>query len=412
MKLIYIHQHFTTNQGSGGTRSYDIAKYMVQAGHEVRMICGIYDSSGLKPMPWYKLFCRQTMDGIDVIICNVVSSNRHSAMRRTLSYIWFAILATFATLYIRKVDLVFATSTPLTVGIPGYISAKLNQVPFVFEVRDLWPESFIRSGWVTGKELNIRMMGWLEVFIYNHATKILLVSPGFEKRLIERGFRAEKMKTILLGADGDMFKEIRPNEEFLDKYGLRNKKIAIFTGAHGKSNGLYYVLDAAKECKDRTDIAYVLIGDGYEKKNLIKATQQKNLNNVIFADPVSKTDLPGILGVCHIGLMILRYIGEPRPVTPNKIFDYMFMGMPSLVNFEGSTIQMVEADECGLYVDPKNSQDLAAKVKMLADNPKMREELGEKGRKAAWEKYDRKIIAKQLADTFEDVLLKFRKKNK
>ncbi len=408
MRIVYIHQHFMTNRGTGGTRSYDVAKNMVKAGHQVHMITGIYDTSGLEPMRWYRLFRRENIDGIEVTVCNVTSSNRFSSFKRSMGYLWFAFLATIAAISVRKPDLIFATSTPLTVGIPGYVAAKLKAVPFVFEVRDIWPESFIRSGWVTGKELSIRLMARLEVFLYNHAVKILLVSPGFEKRLIERGFPAEKMKTVLLGADGAVFQNVKPDERFLEKHNLKGKTIAIFTGAHGKSNGLYYVLDAAECSRGRPDIAYVMIGDGYEKQNLIRAARHRLLDNVVFANPVPKDDLPGILAVCHIGLMILRYIGEPRPVTPNKIFDYMFMAMPSLVNFEGSAIDMVRTDGSGLYVDPTKPQDLADKVTMLADNPQLRAELGDHGQKAAWKRYDRTIIATQLIKVFENVVLAFR----
>lgn len=404
MKNVYIHQHFMTNRGSGGTRSYDVARHMVRMGHHVHIICGIYDTSGLEPMPWYKLFRQENYDGVAVTVCNVVSSNKQSALMRTLGYLWFAVLATIASLRIKKPDIVFATSTPLTVGIPGFIAAKLKKSPFIFEVRDIWPESFIRSGWVTGKELNIRLMARLEKFCYKHAHKIMLVSPGFEKRLIERGLPPEKLKTALLGADGDVFRDVKPNYEFMKQHQLGGKNIAIFTGAHGKSNGLYYVLDGAKNLLDRPDIAIILIGDGYEKHNLIQYAKDHQLNNVCFADPVPKDDLPGILAVCKIGLMILRYIGEPRPVTPNKIFDYMFMGMPALVNFEGPTIDMVNADECGLYVDPTKPEDLAEKIKLLVDNPEMARQMGENGKKAAWTKYDRGIIAQQLIDTFVDVV--------
>jgi glycosyltransferase involved in cell wall biosynthesis len=374
------------------------------------MISGIYDTSGLEPMPWYKLFRREIVDGIELTACNVVSSNKFSAVKRAIGYLWFVVLATIAAIRINKPDLIFATSTPLTVGIPGYIAARCKRVPFVFEVRDIWPESFIRSGWVTGKEFSIRLMGALEKFIYNRAVKILLVSPGFEKRLIERGFPAEKMKTILLGADGEMFRTAKPSYDFLDKHNLRGKSVAVYTGAHGKSNGLYYVLDAAEKLRDRKDINFLLIGGGYEKKRLMETAKNKGLDNVVFTDPVPKEELPGILAVCHIGLMILRYIGEPRPVTPNKVFDYMFIGMPSLVNFEGPTIDMVRADGSGLYVDPTRPEDLADKVKMLVDNHQMRLELGRNGQKAAWEKYERKIIAGQLMTTFEDVLASHHKR--
>ena len=289
-------------------------------------------------------------------------------------------------------------------GIPGYIAAKLKQVPFVFEVRDIWPESFVRSGWVTNQTLYIRWMAKLERFIYDHARKILLVSPGFEKRLIERGLPPEKLKTILLGADGEIFRNITPNEQFLDKHGLRGKSIAIYTGAHGKSNGLYYVLDAAERMKDRADIAFTLIGDGFEKQNLIQYAESKGLSNVHFADPVPKDDLPGILAVCQIGLMILRNIHEPRPVTPNKIFDYMFVGIPAIVNFEGPTIDMVREEGCGIYADPDDPGELAEKIKSLVDDPHAREEMGKKGKAAAWQKYDRRFIAEQLIATFQEVL--------
>lgn len=404
MNLVYIHQHFMTNKGSGGTRSYDVSKYMIQAGHQVHMICGIYDISGLAPMPWYRAFRREIMDGIDVIVCNVKYSNKMSGLRRTWAFVWFAVLATIAALRIRKPDLVFATSTPLTVGIPGYIVAKLKRVPFVFEVRDIWPESFVRSGWVKGTELSIRLMVWLEVFLYNHARKILLVSAGFERRLIERGFPPEKLKTILLGAEGELFRDVKPDPVFLEQYNLHGKKIAIYTGAHGKANGLDYIVAAAECSKDRPDIAYVMIGEGSEKERLRELAQSKGLTNVVFADVVPKERLPGILAVCHIGLMILKYIGEGRPVTPNKIFDYMFMGMPALVNFEGPTWDMVREEGCGLFVDPTNPKDLADKVKMLVDDPVVLHEMGERGKASAWKKYDRRIIAAQLIEAFEEVV--------
>lgn len=404
MRLVYIHQHFCTNQGSGGTRSYDVSKHMVQDGHHIHIICGIADVSGLSQLPWYKLFHRKVIDGIEVTICNVPYSNNLRSLRRTWAFLWFALLATFAALTVRRPDLIFATSTPLTVGIPGYLAAKIKRVPFVFEVRDIWPESFIRSGWVTGNELSIKIMGHLEVFLYRHAVKILLVSPGFEKRLIERGFPAEKLKTILLGADGDIFRDIKPNYEFLDQHNLRDKTVAIFTGAHGKANGLNYIVEAARCSSDNPNIAYVLIGQGGEKERLKQKAQEYNLDNIVFADAVPKEQLPGILAVCHIGLMILKDIHEPRPVTPNKIFDYMFMAMPSVVNFEGPTIDMVQADGSGLYADPKKPEDLAEKVKMLAGNPQLRDEMGQRGKKIAWQKHDRKIIARQLTETFEKII--------
>lgn len=404
MKLVYIHQHFTTNRGKTGTRSYDVAKYMVEAGHQVSMICGINDASDIKPMPWYRWFRRENIDGIDLIVCNAPYSNNLGKLRRTWVFFWFAFLATIATIRVRKPILVFATSTPLTVGIPGYLAAKFKRVPFIFEVRDLWPESFVRSGWLKEDDLYVRLMAKLEVFCYKHAKRILLVSKAFETRLIERGLNPEKLKTVLLGADGNLFANPEPDEEFLDEYNIRGKTIAIFTGAHGKANGLDYVLDAAKHTLDRSDITYVLIGSGSEKPRLREKTRQMGLCNVVFAEPVPKKRLVNILATCHIGLMILKYIEGGRPVTPNKIFDYMFIGIPSIVNFEGPMIDIVKEDGSGCYADGTKPEELAEQVKMLADNKELREEMGRKGKEAAWKKYDRKILAVQLIETFQEVL--------
>lgn len=402
MRLIYIHQHFTTNRGSTGTRSYDVAKYMVQAGHEVFMICGVNEASDIQPLPWYRWFRQENMDGIEVITCNVSYANSFGKFKRTWAFVWFAFLALIAALKVKKAELVFATSTPLTVGIPGRLAAKIKKVPFIFEVRDLWPESFVQSGWLTEKDLYVRLMARLEAYCYKHAQKILLVSKAFETRLIERGLDPKRLKTVLLGADGNLFRNPEPDKEFLKQYGLEGKTIAIFTGAHGKANGLDYVVDAAKYTTDRSDIAYVMIGLGSEKERLKQRALDEGLANVVFAEPVPKKRLVGVLAACHIGLMILKYIEGGRPVTPNKIFDYMFIGIPSIVNFEGPTIDLVRADNSGLYADGTKPQELAEQVVKLADNPAMREEMGANAQKAAWEKYDRKALAGELIKVFEE----------
>ena len=403
MHIAYMHQHFCTNEGSGGTRSYDVSRHMVTMGHKVTMICGISDISGLKRLPWWKLWRRETMDGFDVIQCAAYYSSHQGFIARFWNFCWFAVLASIvAVLVTRKVDMVFATHTPLTVGIPGWIAARCKRVPFVFEVRDLWPESDIISGNLDADSLVAKMLGWLENFLYLRADKLLFVSPGFEKRVIERGYDPTKMKTILLGADGDIFRELKPNEEFRKTHGLEGKVVAVYTGVHGKANGLDYILDAAKLIPDRDDVAFLLVGDGMEKPRLVARVENENISNVHFMDFVPKTELPGILAVCDIGLMILANVGE-RPVTPNKIFDYMFTGLPSVVNFPGPTIDMVRDDRTGVYADPTKPEELIEKVLYWVDNPDEASEFGQRARQLAFEKYDRGIIAKQLMEVFEQV---------
>lgn len=401
MHIIYIHQHFCTNKGSGGTRSYDVSRSFVAKGHKVTMICGFMDIGGLQRPPIYKLFEHVKMDGFDVIVCNILYSSHQGFLARLWCFLGFAFLASIASLFVRKPDVVFATHTPLTVGIPGYIASRIKRVPFIFEVRDLWPESDIISG-------NLKE-GWfskcieaVEVFLYKKADKILLVSPGFEKRLLERGYPQSKLKTVLLGADSSIFRELKPDPEFRNRHGLNGKTVAVYTGVHGRANGLYYILDTAAAIKDRKNIAFLLIGDGMEKPNLVKRAEEMGLHNVIFHDYVPKTQLPGILACCDIGLMILADVGE-RPVTPNKIFDYMFSALPSIVNFSGPTLDMICEDGTGVFADPKDPSDLAQKVVFWAERPDEAKKVGQCARQTAFAKYDRKIIANKLIETFESI---------
>ncbi len=403
MKLIYIHQHFVTNEGTSGTRSYDVSRYLIQMGHEVTMVCGLHDQSNLRRMPFWRLFRTEYIDGIKVRICNAYYSNRQGVPARLCAFAKFALLSLLVTVLERRADLIFATSTPLTVGIPGRIGAAIKRIPYVFEVRDLWPEDLLDAGRLK-PGLQYKVWEWLEQFSYARARKILLVSKGFHDRLLERGMAPGRLRTIVLGADGSLFRDVVPSREFFQQRGLQGKKIAIYTGAHGDANGLPQILDAAALLTDRPDIAFVMMGEGKMKDALKADVAARGLSNVHLLDPVPKRELPGILAACDIGLMILKQIPRPRWVTPNKIFDYMFTGIPSIVNFAGSTAEMVEADGAGFASNPGDATDLAAKIRQLADNPDERAAIGKRARDVAYSKYDRRMIAQQLAEVFESCL--------
>ena len=401
MHIVYIHQHFCTNEGSSGTRSFDVSRHLVAMGHRVTVVCGWLAVGGLAPLPWYRLFRRERMEGFDVIVCNATYSPQQGFIGRFIGFVWFAVLGALAAAWVCNPDVVFATHTPLTVGIPGYIAARIRRVPFIFEVRDLWPESDLISGNLKPGPLASAIEA-LEVFLYAKADKILLVSPGFEKRLLERGYPAAKLRSILLGADGDIFRELVPNEVFRREQDLEGKTVAVYTGVHGRANGLNYIVDAAALLRDREDIVFLLVGNGPEKLGLMRRAEEMGLENMRFVDFVPKTELPGILAVCDIGLMILMNVGE-RPVTPNKIFDYMFTGLPSIVNFPGPTAEMVLGDGTGVYADPSRPEELAERVVHWADHADEARAVGKRARETAYAKYDRRRIAEQLAAAFQEV---------
>jgi len=401
MNLIYIHQYFVTNEGTSATRSYDVSRYLIEMGYSVTMICGLHDQSSLAPMPWWRLMRRERIDGIDLIVCNARYSNRLGVPGRLWAWLKFAMLATWACLQQRSADLIFATSTPLTVGIPARIAGAVKRIPYVFEVRDLWPEDLLAAGRLK-PGLQYKVWQWLETFCYAKARKILLVSQGFHDRLLERGFEADRLSTIVLGADASLFENAQPDQAFIERHGLSGKTIAIYTGAHGDANGLTQLVDAAEHLRQRPDVAIVLIGDGKMRPQLKAMAAERQLENIHLLEAVPKQMVPGILAACHIGLMILKQISRPRWVTPNKIFDYMFSGLPSIVNFEGTTAELVEREGIGVASEPGSSEDLAAKIMLWADDPEQRKAVGRRAREVAFAKFDRKQIAVRLAEVFEE----------
>ena len=365
------------------------------------MICGLYWQSGLKGMPWWRLFRVEWIEGIKVVVCNVPYHNKMRVPARIWSFVKYMILATVAAVWQRGVDLVFVTSTPLTVAVPGRVSASIMRVPYVFEVRDLWPEDLlaaerIKPGW------QYKVWEWLESFGYSKARRILLVSRGFQDRLLERGFAPDMLETIVLGADGALFGDLKPNHEYVKKHGLDGKTIAVYAGSVSDANGLYQVVDAAEYLRDRPEIALLLIGDGKSRAELEAIVAESGLTNVHFLNPIPKKDLVHVLAACHIGLMILKPICRPRWVTPNKIFDYMFTGIPSVVNYAGTTAELVKEYGAGSAADPHSPEDLAAKIAYWADHPQERAAVGRHARRMAMEKFDRRAIASRLAEVFEE----------
>ncbi len=398
MKLLYIHQHFTTNEGSGGTRSYSVSRTLVEHGWDVTVISGVFDQGPFRPARrgWFRT---QHIDGIKVVICNVPYSNYQGSLARMGAFFRFAVLASVAGLRERDVDVVFATSTPLTVGWPGLIVGYAKRRPFVFEVRDIWPEDLILSG-AMKPGLFARVMTWMERQFYRRAARVLTVSPGFTARLAERGVPARVLATYPLGGDKELYADVRPDRGWLARYGLAGKTVAVYAGAHGFLNGLEYVIEAAEHLRGRPDIAIALVGDGQRKPELRKLAAERGLSNVVLADAVPRRQIPGILAACQIGLMILRDTPGMARVLPNKVFDYMLAGLPVIANFPGTTRSLLESCQAGLGCDPRNPADLADKILTLADDPSRREAFGANACRAARERFGRRDIARQMMDLF------------
>lgn len=406
MRILYYHQHFSTREGSTGTRSYEMARRLIERGHSVVMVCGSYagGKTGLREEFKRGVRCG-LVDGIDVIEFLLPYSNMDGFMKRALTFIKFA-LRSVVVAFRERYDVLFATSTPLTAGIPGIAASIFARRKFVFEVRDLWPELPREMGVITNPVI-LTIMSWLEWASYHAAEVCIGLSPGIVRGIQQRGISQEFTYMIPNGCDLALFSDDEGAPWKPEGVG-QTDLMAVFAGTHGVANGLDAVLDAAAVLKQRKrcDIKIVLIGDGKLKSRLEnRAAREGLLNNCIFHPPVSKIRLSGLLQSSDVGLMILAnvpafYYGT----SPNKFFDYIASGIPVLNNYPGWIADMITNYNCGIVVPPDNPVAFADALEKFADDRSMRIIMGTNGKKLAGDKFNRLKLADQFVNILEKVV--------
>lgn len=398
MHILYFHQHFTTPRGSVGIRSYEMARRLIARGHRVTMVCGSYSlaNTGLAE-PFVRGRRRGMVDGIEVIEFDLHYSNADGFVARTmlfLRYAWGGIRVAMTERY----DLVFATSTPLTAGIPAIFARLLRRKPFVFEVRDLWPELPREMG-VIKNPLVLGAMSALEWLSYHVADRCVALSPGIARGIARRGIPAERITTIPNGCDLELFGDTAARWRPVGVAGT--DLLAIFTGAHGMANGLDAVLDAAAvlKARGRADIKIALVGEGKLKGALKDRADREQLGNVLFLDALPKAQLAGLMAGSDVGMQILAnvpafYYGT----SPNKFFDYIAAGLPVLNNYPGWLAEMIAADDIGFVVPPDDPAAFADALVLAADRRADLKPKGKRGLQLAERQFDRRKLADQWVD--------------
>ncbi len=404
MHVLYFHQYFVTPRGMGGSRSYEFARRLIARGHRVTMVCVHEETKPLElTAPFAGSYRRGVIDDIEIIQFNLAYSNYQSLPQRAAVFLKFAAQGVGLAFKL-DYDLLFASSTPLTAGIPGIFARIFRGKPFVFEVRDLWPELPKAMG-VVKNPFVLAGLSVLEWLSYRTASACVGLSPGIGEGIAGRSRARLPITVIPNAADLDIFTPGRRADLRLEGVGPQDF-VAVFTGAHGLANGLDAVLDAAAELKKRgrRDIVLAFIGDGKMKPHLVKRAQQEGLDNCRFYGLMPKPRLNEVIRSADAGLMILAnvpafYYGT----SPNKFFDYLAAGLPVINNYPGWLAELITANRCGLAVPPEQPAALADALCKLADAPDLRTEFGGNARRLAETKFDRTIMADRLVDWLEAV---------
>ncbi|UTW67111.1 glycosyltransferase family 4 protein [bacterium SCSIO 12643] len=411
MKILLIHQYFLEKDDGGGSRFNEMTKEWTELGHEVTVLAGMVHYATGKKADRYrnKWFFKDQHEKVNIVRCHVSEAYNVNFIGRMWAYFSFVFSSIWAGLFKTKgkFDVIVVTSPPLFVGITAYVISKIKRIPFAFEIRDLWPESAIDTGVLTNKLL-IKFAFWFENFIYERASLINTLTPAFQKKLIEEK-KVSKSKVIMLpnAADFQLSDELLKRFDaiqFKKDLGFQDKCVITYVGAHGVANHLIQLVDAAELLKD-TSVIFQLIGSGMQKDMLVEETKKRGLENIVFRDPVSKSEVFKYILASDIGTSVLKKVDTFKTIYSNKTFDYMACKKPILLLIDGVSRELVENAECGLYAEPENSLEIEKVVRKFLDysNDKLSEQ-GENGYSYAKKHFDRKVIANKYLDSLNQII--------
>jgi glycosyltransferase involved in cell wall biosynthesis len=275
----------------------------------------------------------------------------------------------------------------------------------IFEVRDLWPESAIDTGVLTNKAI-IKMLYWLESKSYRISNWINVLTPAFEKALIEKkSVRPDRISLIPNGADLDIIKPGSKDNWVRDKHNLKDKFVVTYVGAHGVANALMQLIEAAKILKQRdSQVQIMLVGDGMEKPQLIQEAQRCQLDNITFVDPVPKSQIGDYINASDVCTAVLKKCDTFKTVYPNKVFDYMAADKPIIIGIDGVARELVENAGAGIFAEPENPQSFVDAVKQFKDDQKKQLEFGKKGREFVVENFSRERLSEKYIKIVEKVI--------
>lgn len=397
MHILYLHQYFALPTGSTGTRSYEMARRWVAAGHKVTIICGRGENSGLPELRSFDA------EGVDVCVIGLKYSQQLGFLRRVLVFGSFMAAAVISGLRVRQVDAIFATSTPLTIGITAIVINRIRGIPFIFEVRDQWPEVPIQMGYIRSPLLK-RFLLWLERTIYQRATAIVALSPGMAEGIRSVLGKADKPIVVAPNsADLEFFHNRIDGKALREKLGLDDKCIVLHFGTMGQANGLDFLLEAAEQLRSDTGIVFVLIGSGKERQRLEEKAHEMALSNVRFFGIVPKSQMPKWVAACDISTVIFSACPILEHNSANKFFDSLAAGKPILLNYSGWQRELLEKHGAGMGCCQGDLVDYTNKLSCLGRNPGRMSAMGIKARQLAESEFSRDRISDRVLELIRQV---------
>ncbi|MBW1923279.1 MAG: glycosyltransferase family 4 protein [Deltaproteobacteria bacterium] len=405
MHILFLTHYFPPEVNAPASRTYENAIRWVGEGQQVSVITCVphhpkgvvYDGYQNRWRQW------ELMEGIHVLRVKTYLGPNAGFFRRIANYVSYLLAATLFCRSVKDVDIVVSTSPQFFCGLAGYAVSKRLNVPWLLEIRDLWPESIVAVGALKSRSI-ISLLEGIESFMYRKADGIVSVTRSFVDHIVSRGVEREKVSVVTNGADLRRFDPLPKDNPVARELGLADRFVAAFIGTHGMAHGLETVLLAAERLRKENNILFLLVGDGAERENILRQKERLQLDNVLMLPQQSKDRAVKLLASADVSLVLLRKNRLFRTVIPSKIFEAMAMERPIILGVDGESKEIMLESGAGICIEPENDRELADAVLTLYRDRERCREMGQRGRRFVERNYSRDILARRYLSLIEEVI--------
>jgi glycosyltransferase involved in cell wall biosynthesis len=411
MKILYVSQYFPPEMGAPAARAAELASYWAKDGHQVTVLTGFPNHPTGIVSPEYRsklrrLVMREDVSGVNVVRTWLFPFPNRKAYERMLNYSSFCASACSTGMFLSRPEIIIATSPQLLVGLSGWWLSRAKHVPFVFEVRDLWPESLTAVGMGNAGSLLNRSLGWIAGFLYERSEHVVVVTPAFKDYLIENWtVPAEKISVVENGVETNLFRPNGNNDDLRRELGAEGKFIVSYIGTMGMAHGLETVVKAAAELR-RTmpDVLFLMVGEGSDKERVMNYARSAGLTNVRFVGQQTREKVPEFISISDACLVPLKKSELFKTVIPTKMLEFMSCARPVILGVDGLARKILDQAQAGIYAEPENASALVEAITELTTDPILCETLGRNGRRHIVEHYSRYKTARAYIDVLERIM--------
>jgi colanic acid biosynthesis glycosyl transferase WcaI len=411
VKLLYVSQYFPPEMGAPAARVVELSRHWVREGHEVTVLTGFPNHpTGIVPPEYRRLLRRlvhrELVDGIRVVRTWLWPVPNRRPHERMLNYSSFFLSACLTGLFVERPDVIIATSPQLLVALSGYWLARIKRVPFVFEVRDLWPESLAAVGVGDANSTLNRMLAAVAGFLYRNSDHIVVVTEAFRGHLIEKWrVPGEKISVVENGVETDLFAPTSTATVAKADLGLEGKFVVCYIGTMGMAHGLATLVEAAEHLAHKLpDVVFLLVGEGAEKQRIRDLAAARRLNNIRFLDQQPREKIPALISAADVCLVLLKKTDIFKTVMPTKMLEFMSCARPLILGVDGQARTLLERAEAGIFIEPENASALVNAISTLYSQPESRARFGQSGRRFILQYMSRQRTARQYLVVLDEIL--------